>query len=294
MALAGCLGVFVAADMVSLYALLGLLTLGACGLVLHDDTPRARRAAAVYVGLALAGESLALLGFVMLATLTPGDSLLIRDAAAALPDVAAPRPHARAARRRFRHQGGARAAARVDAARALGGAGSGVLGALRRGGEGRHHRAHPLPAVRCTARRLGQRARRRRHVHRALRRGGRHHAVASEGRARVFEREPDGRRRGRARHGHGGGRQHGAGARRLLRVASRAREGRAFPRRRRGRGDRHGAHDADARARHRARRRPRRLAVHRRRARQVRGQGAARRRRDGHARAWSRRSAPRC
>jgi formate hydrogenlyase subunit 3/multisubunit Na+/H+ antiporter MnhD subunit len=84
MALAGCLGVFVAADMVSLYALLGLLTLGACGLVIHDDTPRARRAAAVYVGLALAGESLALMGLVMLATLTPGGSLLIRDAAAAL------------------------------------------------------------------------------------------------------------------------------------------------------------------------------------------------------------------
>ncbi|MBL8541120.1 MAG: NADH/ubiquinone/plastoquinone (complex I) [Betaproteobacteria bacterium] len=84
MALAGCLGVFVAADMVSLYALLGLLTLGATGLVLHDDTPRARRAAAVYVGLALTGESLALVGFILLAAAMPGDSLLVRDAAAAL------------------------------------------------------------------------------------------------------------------------------------------------------------------------------------------------------------------
>ena len=53
--------------------------------MIHDDTPRARRAAAVYVGLALTGEALALMGFVMLAALTPGDSLLIRDAAAALP-----------------------------------------------------------------------------------------------------------------------------------------------------------------------------------------------------------------
>ncbi|MBL8526505.1 MAG: hypothetical protein JNL68_02355 [Burkholderiales bacterium] len=84
MALTGCLGVFVAADMVSLYTLLGLLTLGSTGLVMHDDTPRARRAAAVYVGLALAGEALALMGFVMLAALTP-DSLLARDAAVALP-----------------------------------------------------------------------------------------------------------------------------------------------------------------------------------------------------------------
>jgi formate hydrogenlyase subunit 3/multisubunit Na+/H+ antiporter MnhD subunit len=84
MALTGCLGVFVAADMVSLYALLGLLTLGATGLVMHDDTPRARRAAAVYVGLALTGEALALVGFIMLATVTPDASLLIRDAAAAL------------------------------------------------------------------------------------------------------------------------------------------------------------------------------------------------------------------
>ena len=85
MALAGCLGVFVAADMVSLYALLGLFTLGAGGLVIHDDTPRARRAAVIYFGLALAGEALALMGFVMLAAVTPGDSLLVRDAAAALP-----------------------------------------------------------------------------------------------------------------------------------------------------------------------------------------------------------------
>ena len=82
---AGCLGVFVAADMPLLYLALALLTLGATGLVFHDETPRARRAAALYVGLALFAESLVLAAMVLLAGATPDGSLLIRDAAAALP-----------------------------------------------------------------------------------------------------------------------------------------------------------------------------------------------------------------
>src|SRR5262245_40444318 len=85
MAAAGCLGAFVAADMVSLYLLLALLTLGACGTVMHDETAQAWRSSAVYLGLALAGEALLLTGMVMLAQATPGGSLLIRDAAAVLP-----------------------------------------------------------------------------------------------------------------------------------------------------------------------------------------------------------------
>ncbi|WP_051677816.1 proton-conducting transporter membrane subunit [Bradyrhizobium sp. URHD0069] len=83
--LTGCLGVFLAADMVSFYFLLALLTLGACGLVIYHETPRAWRAGAIYIGLALLAEALLLMAFVLLAAQIPGDSLLIRDAAAALP-----------------------------------------------------------------------------------------------------------------------------------------------------------------------------------------------------------------
>ena len=85
MTLTGCLGVFLAADMVSFYFLLALLTLGACGLVIHHETPSAWRAGAIYIGLALLAETFLLMAFVLLAAQIPGDSLLIRDAAAALP-----------------------------------------------------------------------------------------------------------------------------------------------------------------------------------------------------------------
>ncbi|HMO45826.1 MAG TPA: proton-conducting transporter membrane subunit [Rubrivivax sp.] len=85
MTLTGCLGAFVAADMVSLYLLLGLLSVGACGLVIHDQTPRAWRGGGMYLALALFGESCALMGFVLLAAAAPDGSLLIRDAVAALP-----------------------------------------------------------------------------------------------------------------------------------------------------------------------------------------------------------------
>jgi multicomponent Na+:H+ antiporter subunit A len=85
MTLTGCFGVFLAADMVGFYFLLAVLTLGACGLVIHHETPRAWRAGAVYIGLALLAETLLLMAFVLLAAQIPGDSLLIRDAAAALP-----------------------------------------------------------------------------------------------------------------------------------------------------------------------------------------------------------------
>ncbi len=85
MSLTGCIGVFVAADMVSFYFLLALLTLGACGLVVQDGTARAWRAGAVYAGLALLAEALIVGALVLLAALTPPDSLLIRDAVTALP-----------------------------------------------------------------------------------------------------------------------------------------------------------------------------------------------------------------
>lgn len=85
MTLTGCVGVFLASDMVGFYFLLALLTLGACGLVIHHETPRAWRAGAIYIGIALLAEAFLLMAFVMLAAQIPGHSLLIRDAAAALP-----------------------------------------------------------------------------------------------------------------------------------------------------------------------------------------------------------------
>jgi multicomponent Na+:H+ antiporter subunit A len=84
MALTGSIGVFLAADMVGLYFFLALLTLGACGLVIYHETPRAWRAGATYVGIALLAESLLLMAFVMLGSQIPGDSLSIRDAVRAL------------------------------------------------------------------------------------------------------------------------------------------------------------------------------------------------------------------
>ena len=84
MTLTGCIGVFLAADMIGFYFLLALLTLGACGLVTHRETPSAWRAGAIYIGLALLAEALLLVAFVLLSTQIPGDSLLIRDAATAL------------------------------------------------------------------------------------------------------------------------------------------------------------------------------------------------------------------
>jgi formate hydrogenlyase subunit 3/multisubunit Na+/H+ antiporter MnhD subunit len=85
MTLTGNLGVFMAADLVSFYLFFTLVSLAAYGLVVHDDTPPARRAATVYVSLALLGEAFLLMGFVLLASAAGGGSLLITDAVAALP-----------------------------------------------------------------------------------------------------------------------------------------------------------------------------------------------------------------
>jgi multicomponent Na+:H+ antiporter subunit A len=83
--LTGNIGVFLAADLASFYLFFALVSLSAYGLVVHDGTPQAKRAGGIYVGLALLGEAALLMGFVLLAIATPGDSLLIRDAVAALP-----------------------------------------------------------------------------------------------------------------------------------------------------------------------------------------------------------------
>lgn len=85
MTLTGCVGVFLAADLIGFYFLLAVLSVGASGLVLQGDGPQARRASAIYLGLALTAEALLLAGLIMLAAVTPAGSLLIRDTAAALP-----------------------------------------------------------------------------------------------------------------------------------------------------------------------------------------------------------------
>lgn len=89
LSLSGCLGVFIAADLGSFYLLYALVSLAAWGLVVHDGTPGARRAAALYVGLAVIGEALLLLAFVLLADAGPGESLRIDHVVAGL--AASPR-----------------------------------------------------------------------------------------------------------------------------------------------------------------------------------------------------------
>ncbi len=86
MSLTGCVGVFLAADMIGFYFLLAVLSVGASGLVLQGEGPPAIRASAIYLGLALLAEAFLLAGLILLAQATPDGSLSIRDAAAALPN----------------------------------------------------------------------------------------------------------------------------------------------------------------------------------------------------------------
>ena len=82
----GSLGVFVAADLIGFLTMYALASLPAYGMVTHDGTPSAKRAGAVYLGCSLVGETLLVSGFVLLAMNSPGNSLFISDAVAALPD----------------------------------------------------------------------------------------------------------------------------------------------------------------------------------------------------------------
>jgi formate hydrogenlyase subunit 3/multisubunit Na+/H+ antiporter MnhD subunit len=85
MTLVGSVGVFLAADLIGFYFLLAVLSVGASGLVLQGDGQAALRASALYLGLALLAEAFLLAGLILLWLVTPDGSLLIRDAAAALP-----------------------------------------------------------------------------------------------------------------------------------------------------------------------------------------------------------------
>jgi len=82
--LAGSLGVFVAADLVSFYLAFTLASLPAWGLVIHDRTAQALRAGALYMLLAVLGEAALLAAFALLAATAPGESLAIADILPAL------------------------------------------------------------------------------------------------------------------------------------------------------------------------------------------------------------------
>ena len=84
--MAGSLGVFVAGDLLTFYIAFAIVSLAAWGLVAHDDTPLARRAGVLYIGLAVFGEVCLLLAFALLATFAPGPSIAIHEVVAALPE----------------------------------------------------------------------------------------------------------------------------------------------------------------------------------------------------------------
>jgi formate hydrogenlyase subunit 3/multisubunit Na+/H+ antiporter MnhD subunit len=84
--MAGSLGVFVAGDLLTFYFAFAIVSLAAWGLVAHDDTPSARRAGVLYIGLAVFGEVCLLLAFALLATFAPGPSIAIHEVVAALPE----------------------------------------------------------------------------------------------------------------------------------------------------------------------------------------------------------------
>lgn len=85
MTLTGSLGVFIAADMVGFYLFFTLVSLAAYGLIVDDDSPRARRAAAINISFALLSEALLLMAFVLVAAGAPDATILIPRAVEALP-----------------------------------------------------------------------------------------------------------------------------------------------------------------------------------------------------------------
>jgi len=80
--LTGNLGVFLAADAVTFYVSFAAVSLAAYFLVVHDGTPKALRAARIYIALAIFGEAMLLIGFVI--AIAGSDSLAIADLRATL------------------------------------------------------------------------------------------------------------------------------------------------------------------------------------------------------------------
>ncbi len=83
--LSGSLGVFVAGDLVSFYALYALASLPAYGLIACSGSKEDQRAGRITVAAALIGEGLILAAFVLLVSSAPGQGLAIAAVMNALP-----------------------------------------------------------------------------------------------------------------------------------------------------------------------------------------------------------------
>jgi len=83
--MAGSFAVFLVADLASFYLAYALVSFSAFGLVVHDDSPEARRAGSLYLSLTVLGEAFLIAAFVMLAAGIDQANPLIREAVAALP-----------------------------------------------------------------------------------------------------------------------------------------------------------------------------------------------------------------
>jgi formate hydrogenlyase subunit 3/multisubunit Na+/H+ antiporter MnhD subunit len=82
LAMAGNIGLILAADLASFYSFFALMTFAAYGLVVHDGTADAWRAGRVYLVMAVAGESMLLTGFLLAAG--SAATLDVRDVAAGI------------------------------------------------------------------------------------------------------------------------------------------------------------------------------------------------------------------
>jgi formate hydrogenlyase subunit 3/multisubunit Na+/H+ antiporter MnhD subunit len=80
----GCLGVFIAGDLLSFYLAFAVVSLAAFGLVAHDGTPKARQAGGLYLLLAVVGEIALLLAFALLHGRAGTESIAIADVAPVL------------------------------------------------------------------------------------------------------------------------------------------------------------------------------------------------------------------
>src|SRR5262245_24700063 len=84
MTLVGNIGTFLVVDLAGFYLFFTVASLAAYGLVAFDETPEAKRAAGLYIGLAVLGEALLLMALVLLAQSVPTGSSSISDGVASL------------------------------------------------------------------------------------------------------------------------------------------------------------------------------------------------------------------